>query len=153
MKLNNKTRFDEEDGGRSLTCCGLCYFSRTQKILCYLAIVIPVLVIVSLVLAILINTWTVKDKFQLQRLSEDDIHFVNPSNEEATEWSEKLGGAIKIQTISWNDTDQNLEQIIDLHKFLYQSFPSVFSSEVVQVMDRILIDQRPYLIFEGGNDQ
>ena len=149
MKVNKKTRFDEEDLDRSLTCCGLCYFSRTQKLLCSLAIVIPFLVIISLVLAILINTWTVKERFQAQKLSEDDIHFVNPSNEEATGWANKLGDAIKFQTISWNDTDQNLEEIRKFHTFLRQAFPSVFASDMVQVMERILIYHRWKFIFLG----
>ena len=85
MGIHGKTKFDEEEGGtrKSLTCCGLCFCSKTQKRLISSVIIIPLLVILSLVLAVLIKAWTAGEKFQLQTLSEDDVLFLNPTQEES----------------------------------------------------------------------
>ena len=50
------------------------------------------------------------------------------------EWTRSLGNSIKIQTISWNDTNQNDEELENLHAFLLETFPRVFGSpEIVKV--------------------
>ena len=50
------------------------------------------------------------------------------------EWKQSLGNSIKIQTISWNDTNQNDEELKNLHAFLLETFPKVFGSpEIVKV--------------------
>ena len=50
------------------------------------------------------------------------------------EWTRSLGNSIKIQTISWNDTNQNDEDLENLHAFLMETFPKVFGSpDIVKV--------------------
>ena len=46
---------------------------------------------------------------------------------------DNLGGAIKFQTISWNETSQNFEEFSKLHEYLKERFINVFSSPYVQV--------------------
>ena len=50
------------------------------------------------------------------------------------EWTQNLGNSIKIPTISWNDTNQNNEELENLHTFLRETFPTVFgNSDIVKV--------------------
>ena len=50
-----------------------------------------------------------------------------------SDWAQKLGQSIQIPTVSWNDTYQNSKEIFQLIEFLYEIFPTVFSSEYVRV--------------------
>ena len=55
------------------------------------------------------------------------------------EWTQSLGNSIKIQTISWNDTNQNDEELENLQAFLLETFPKVFGSpEIVKVEERTI---------------
>ena len=50
------------------------------------------------------------------------------------EWTQNLGNSIKIPTISWNDTNQNNEELENLHTFLRETFPTVFGNpDIVKV--------------------
>ena len=77
MKLRDRGRskgdaeLGEEEG--VLTCCGLCYWTRTQRRVFFLSISLPVLVVIGLFLAILIKALTVGEKFQLEKLSDEKI--------------------------------------------------------------------------------
>ena len=50
-----------------------------------------------------------------------------------TEWAGNLGACIKLQTVSWNETSQNLAELQEMGRFLRRTFPAVFSAEFVQV--------------------
>ena len=49
------------------------------------------------------------------------------------EWAGNLGACIKLQTVSWNETSQNLAELQEMGRFLRRTFPAVFSAEFVQV--------------------
>ena len=70
---------EEEEG--VLTCCGLCYCTRGQRRVFFLSIALPVLVLLGLLLAILIKALTVGERFQLEKLSDEEIEFINPDTE------------------------------------------------------------------------
>ena len=78
-----KTKFDEEAGQAqySLSCCGLCYLSRAQRLVCACVVSLPLVLVTSLLATLLIRALTLSDRFQLEILSEDDIAFISPSNE------------------------------------------------------------------------
>ena len=85
MGSYKRTKFDEEQQGNSssLTCCGLCYLTQTQKRICYTVIAAPIIALLVLVSVILGLTFTVEEKFQIEKLSEEPVNFLNPSAEEA----------------------------------------------------------------------
>ena len=49
------------------------------------------------------------------------------------EWAGNLGACIKLQTVSWNETSQNVAELQEMGRFLGRTFPAVFSAEFVQV--------------------
>ena len=85
--------------------------------MCCLAAWLPVLVILGLLAAVIIRTLTVTEKlapslvgtqlilpmfrFELARLSEEEPRFLSPDSDTVGVWAETLGGAIRIQTVSW----------------------------------------------------
>ena len=72
---------EEEEEEGVLTCCGLCYCTRGQRRVFFLSIALPVLVLLGLLLAILIKALTVGERFQLEKLSDEEIEFINPDTE------------------------------------------------------------------------
>ena len=48
-------------------------------------------------------------------------------------WAQSLGDAIKFQSVSWNETDQNEEELEGLQDFLKERFKGVFMSPWVEV--------------------
>ena len=84
MGSYKRTKFDEEQQEKSsLTCGGLCYLTKTQKRICYTVIAAPLIALLVLVSVILGLTFTVEEKFQIEKLSEEPVNFLNPSAEEA----------------------------------------------------------------------
>ena len=80
--LGRRSKFDAELGEEgALTCCGLCYCTRGQRRVFFLSLSLPVIVILGLLLAILIKALTVQEKFQLEKLSDEEIDFLNPDTE------------------------------------------------------------------------
>ena len=132
MPLQSKPRFDVEGGGES-ACCGMCFCSKRQKRICCVLIWLPVLVVFILLAAVLIKGLTVKDKFERMKLSDEEVELLNPDNATQLVWAKKLGDAIKIPTVSRSETDQNVEEINNLHAYLKSRFTTVFSSENVEV--------------------
>ena len=51
-------------------------------------------------------------------LSQEEIALINPNNETIIAWAKKLGGAIKFPTVSRNKTDQNMQDLENLHEYL-----------------------------------
>lgn len=72
-----------------------------------------------------------KDKFERMKLSDEVVELVNPDDATKLAWAKKLGDAIKIPTVSRSETDQNVEEINNLHAYLKSKFSAVFSSEHV----------------------
>ena len=84
MKVRGRGRpkYDAELGEEGvLTCCGLCYCTKWQRRVFFLSIALPVLVFLGLLLAILIKALTVGERFQLEKLSDEEIEFINPDTE------------------------------------------------------------------------
>ena len=75
------TNFNEEENAYR-TCCGYCYLTKKQKRTCQTVIAAPFIAFAILVLAILLATATVGEKFQIENLSDREIKFINPSEEE-----------------------------------------------------------------------
>ena len=85
--------------------------------MCCLTAWLPALVILGLLAAVIVRTLTVTEKlapslfgiqlilslfrFELARLSEQEPSFLNPDDDTVDVWAETLGGAIRIQTVSW----------------------------------------------------
>ena len=74
------------------------------------------------------------------------------------EWTKNLGNSIKIPTVSWNDTSQNIEELENLHTFLRETFPTVFNSpDIVQVDESLFYIYfhfifQPEVYFSGGGE-
>ena len=79
------TNFDEDNVEKTFkTCCGYCYLTKTQKMTCATVIAAPFVFLAILVLALLIATATVEEKFQLEKLSQGEVKFIDPSEKEAS---------------------------------------------------------------------
>ena len=83
-----KTKFDEEAGQTqySLSCCGLCYLSRAQRLVCACAVSLPLVLVTSLLATLVIRALALSERFQLETLSDDDIAFISPSNRTVNGW-------------------------------------------------------------------
>ena len=86
MGRYTKTKFDcDEEAGswsrHSLACCGLCYLSRAQRLVCACVLGLPLVVVTSLLATLLIRALALQERFQLETLSEDDIVFISPSEQ------------------------------------------------------------------------
>lgn len=90
------------------------------------------MIVFLLFAAVLIKGLTGQDKFKRMELSQQEIALINPKNETTLDWAKKLGGAIKFPTVSRNETDQNVQDIENLHEYLKTQFLTVFSSENVE---------------------
>ena len=55
------------------------------------------------------------------------------SIEEKQAWAEKLGEAIKIQTVSTSEDQLSFPELLELHSYLKSAFPKVFNSPFVEV--------------------
>ena len=64
-----------------MTCCGLCFCSRGQRTVFFLTLSVPLIALAALFLVILIKALTVEEKFQLEKLSEEEIDLINPDIE------------------------------------------------------------------------
>ena len=83
MEHYTKTKFDEEAGPAqySLSCCGLCYLSRAQRLVCACVVSLPLVLVTSLLATLTIRALALSDRFQLEALSDDDITFISPSKQ------------------------------------------------------------------------
>ena len=61
------------------------------------------------------------------------------------EWAGNLGDCIKLQTVSWNETSQNVAELQEMGRFLRRIFPAVFSAEFVQVGVADIVSRSTYL--------
>ena len=150
MKVRGRSKYDAELGPEGvLTCCGLCYCTKGQRRVFFLSLALPFIVLVGLLLAILIKALTVGEKFQLEKLSDEEIEFINPDNQtqlgrlsknqfrsfnkHLSAWAQTLGDSIKFQSISWNETHQEEAELLRFQDFLKERFAAVFSSPYVEV--------------------
>ena len=150
MKVRGQSKYDAELGPEGvLTCCGLCYCTKGQRRVFFLSLALPVIVLVGLLLAILIKALTDGEKFQLEKLSDEEIEFINPDNQtqlgrlsknqfrsfnkHLSAWAQTLGDSIKFQSISWNETHQEEAELLRFQDFLKERFAAVFSSPYVEV--------------------
>lgn len=124
-----KRRFDVEDG--ESMCCGLCYCSRTQKRICCTLIWTPIVVVLGLLITLLIKAAIVEERFHLKQLSDDSPDLIGAGQEEQLEWAKLLGGAVKLQTVSTEENQPSVQELLNLLTYLHESFPGVFKSEHV----------------------
>ena len=96
--------FNQCADGTRVSCCGLCYISRSlvlytaphsystlgspvtlcraqRRVVCCL-VVAPLVVVAVLAATLVIRAATIQDRFQLRTLAEDDISFISPSEEQ-----------------------------------------------------------------------
>ena len=96
--------FNKCADGTRVSCCGLCYISRSmvlytapssystlgspvtfcraqRRVVCCL-VGAPLAVLAVLAATLVIRAATIQDRFQLRTLSEDDISFISPSEEQ-----------------------------------------------------------------------
>ena len=77
-----QSKFDAEGGEEgALTCCGLCYCTKGQRRIFFLTLSIPLIAFLTLFLVILIKALAVEEKFQLEKLSDEEIDFLNPDKQ------------------------------------------------------------------------
>ena len=110
MKVRGRSHCDPElaeDG--VLTCCGLCYWTRGQRRIFFLSLSLPVILILGLVLAILIKALTVGEKFQLEKLSDEEIEFINPDTDTQLGRWDKIHSQVKkyISSLGTNSRRQH----------------------------------------------
>ena len=136
--------------------CGYFYCTRKQRyVLCGL-LILPVVFLVCLIIGILIKTAVEKERFQ--RIILDPNPSLIKSNQSVI-WqrARTLGEAIKMKTISHNQTWQNTEELIRLHEFISKSYPHLHSSPFIQkerinnlsIVFRVngtQVTERPYML-------
>lgn len=121
-----------ENGGKETSCCGCCYCTQTQRKLAFCLIGLPILVIVSLVIAVLIRAATLDTPFTLQKL-DTSPKMLNATSEEKESRAKLLGKAITFQTISYNKSFTDTEALKGLHSFLRENYAQVFEASFIDV--------------------
>lgn len=106
-------------------------FSRQRRIACA-CLWTPIAAVLVFILAVVIRTAVVEDPFHLEPLSDDEVSLIAPSDNVKLEWARRLGDAIKIRTISYNDSHISSDEFKQLHELIIESFPAIHSSEFIQ---------------------
>ena len=113
------------------TCCGACYLNKTQKCLFCAFVWLPIVAIVSLLLAVLINAASVQDRFVRQVL-DPEPSFMNLTPEKLRQQAIRLGNGLKIKTISYNQTYQEPGSMAAIKKYITDSYPKIHSSDFIK---------------------
>ena len=93
----------------------------------------PLAFLVLFFIALAIRTALLKDSpFVLQKLDHNP-DFLNLSRNEIKEMSKRLGDAIKIPTISYNQTSLSTTELGKFHEYLRKTFPKVFDTPWIEV--------------------
>lgn len=48
------------------------------------------------------------------------------------EWAKRLGQAIQIKTVSFNETDLSLDELLELHNFIQDQYPAIHSADYIR---------------------
>ena len=122
-----------EKGGQDSSCCGCCYCSRSAKRWTWCAITTPLAFLALFFIGLVIRTALLKEgPFVLQKLDQNPT-FLNLSRNEVEAMSKRLGGAIQIPTISYNQTFLNTTALGKFHEYLRDTFPRVFDTPWIEV--------------------
>ena len=93
----------------------------------------PLAFLVLFFIALAIRTALLKEgPFVLQKLDHNP-DFLNLSRNEIKEMSKRLGDAIKIPTISYNQTSLSTTELGKFHEYLRKTFPKVFDTPWIEV--------------------
>ena len=106
-------------------------FSRQRRIACA-CLWTPIAAVLVFVLAVVIRTAVIEDPFHIDPLSNDEVSLIAPSDNVKLEWAKRLGDAIKIKTISYNESHVSSDELKQLHELIIESFPAIHSSEFIQ---------------------
>lgn len=131
-----RSKFAQCESGKDtegVDCCfGCCYCSRRQRCIACTCLLFPIVFIVCLIAGILINTAFVKERFERRILSNNPPVFIEADADLKLTWAKRLGDAIKIKTISYNDSAQSFDELAQIQNFIQEKYPSIHSSDYIE---------------------
>jgi hypothetical protein len=64
-------------------------------------------------------------------LTDDEAVFIKPDESLKLEWAKRLGRAIQIKTISFNESTLSFDQLIQIHKFIQDNYPAIHNVDFI----------------------
>ena len=110
---------------------GCIQLTRKKKYAVGCVLLSPLVFLLFLAIGLMINAAVVNEKYQ--RLNLDPTpSFIDANQSVIWERAERLGAAIKIKTISYNQTWQNMDELSKLNTFITNTYPYVHNSEFIE---------------------
>ena len=118
-----------EDGSKN-TCFNCCYCSRRQRCVACVFIWVPIILLIGLVIFLVVNAALLTDRFERLELDPSPT-FLNSSKDEILARAERLGGAIKIKSVSYGPSKQERAEFVKLIKYINDTYPNIRRSEFI----------------------
>ena len=118
-----------EDG--SNTCFNCCYCSKRQRCVSCWVLWSPIILLIGIVIVLVVNASLVSDRFERLELDPSPI-LINASEEVVLARARRLGGAIKIKSISYNPGEQETDEFIRLIKYINDTYTNIRSSKFIK---------------------
>ena len=118
-----------EDGNRN-TCFNCCFCTRRERCFACVLVVVPILLIFGLAIVLIVNALLVTDEFE--RLELDPFPtLLNSSDEVILARAKRLGGGIKIKSVSYNSSHQETEEFVKLIKYINDTYPNIRKAKFI----------------------
>ena len=118
-----------EDGNN--TCFNCCYCSKRQRCVSCWVLWSPIILLIAIVIVLVVNASLVSDRFERLELDPSPI-FINASEEVVLARARRLGGAIKIKSISYNPGEQETDEFVKLVKYINDTYTNIRSSKFIK---------------------
>lgn len=121
------THFQSLEDGSKNTCFNCCYCSKRQRCVVCTLIWVPIILLIGLAIVLVVNAALLTDRFERLELDPSPT-FLNSSEEVILERAERLGGAIKIKSISYGPSKQERTELVKLIKYINETYPTIRKS-------------------------
>ena len=91
---------------------------------------VPIITLVGLVTVLVVNAALVADRFERLELDPSPT-FLNSSEDVIMARAERLGGAVKIKSISYDPSKQERTELVKLIKYINETYPSIRRSKFI----------------------
>ena len=127
-----RVKMDQEFGSpEKIKTCGYFYCTKRQRYAVYAALLLPVVFLVCLIIGLMINAALVEEKFQRITL-DPNPSLINANKSVIWQRAERLAEAIKLKTISHNQTLQNKEELEKINEYITITYPNVHNAPFIE---------------------
>ena len=121
----------KSDTMKKIKTCGYFYFTKRQRYILCGIVLFPLVFLVFLIIGLMINAATVKEKFQRMILDPNPT-LINANQSIIWLRARRLGEAIRYKTISYNETWQKTEELVNINDFIRKTFPGIHSAPFIE---------------------